>query len=392
MDLKPLLILSVLIINSEQLFLKQVLILSRHNVRTPLSSTLSQSSPKHWPTWKEKAGYLTTKGILLEGYMGEYFYCWLKEENLLPNDCPSEKDFFVYANTAQRTLASARSFADKAFPLCNVTVHHANKVDPIFNAVIHNQSSAFIQEGLKIMQNKLKNLHINESFHILEQMLDYKQSESCLKENHCDLATDKNTFIVKTGLKPNINGPIKISTSAIDSFIMEYYEGFETKKVAWGLLSTEKQWQMILDISHSYHNIIFNTTILAKDISKPLLKYITDIFLREEPKVSLLMGHDANLYTILNAMGFKPFNLRDQHEITPIGGKIVFQRWSDNNTDDFLKIDYVYQPSDQMRDGVRLSLLNPPIFQRLELKGCTACANGLCSWDDFESLLKKLVQ
>ncbi|KOB65446.1 Glucose-1-phosphatase [Operophtera brumata] len=99
MDTKPILILSALILNSEQLYLKQVVILSRHNVRTPLSKTLSQSSPKPWPTWNEKPGYLTPKGTLLEGFMGDYFYTWLYQENLLPQGCPSENEFYVYANT-----------------------------------------------------------------------------------------------------------------------------------------------------------------------------------------------------------------------------------------------------------------------------------------------------
>ncbi|KOB65445.1 Glucose-1-phosphatase [Operophtera brumata] len=152
---------------------------------------------------------------------------------------------------------------------------------------------------------------------------------------------------------------------------MEYYEAFDMKNVAWGLLNTDEQWQSILDISYNYHNIIFNTTLLAKDISEPLIKYMTDIFLnKNEPKVALLMGHDANLYTVLNAMGFKPYSLKKQHEVTPVGGKIVFQKWSDNKTNDFLKIDYVYQSSEQMRNGMRLSMDNPPIFETLKLKDC----------------------
>lgn len=391
MDIKPLLIFCALILNSEELYLKQVVILSRHNVRTPLSKTLSQTSPKPWPKWNEKPGYLTPKGTLLEGYMGEYFYSWLNQENLLTQECPSENEFYVYANTAQRTLASAKSFADNAFPRCNITIHHANQVDPIFNPVIHNTSSIFVQEALEIMENHMKNLHLNHSYDALEQILDYTHSEKCIEDHCCNLATDKNTASVKTGTKPNINGPLQICKSAIDSFIMEYYEAFDMKNVAWGLLNTNKQWESILDISHSYHNIIFNTTLLAKDISEPLLKYMTDIFLDEnKPTITLLMGHDANLYTVLNAMDFKPYSLKEQHEITPVGGKIVFQKWSDNNTNDYLKIDYVYQPSEQMRNGVKLSLENPPIFETLELKYCKVIDNGLCLWKDFKNLLMHL--
>ena len=53
--------------------LQQVLIMSRHNLRAPLAnngSVLEQSTPDAWPEWDVPGGQLTTKGGVLEVYMG----------------------------------------------------------------------------------------------------------------------------------------------------------------------------------------------------------------------------------------------------------------------------------------------------------------------------------
>lgn len=373
--------------------LEQVLILSRHNVRTPLSKNLFEFTPKKWPKWKEKSGYLTAKGVLLEGYMGEYFTSWLRKEELLNKDCPSEQSFFVYANTAQRTLASAEAFISKGFPDCNITIHHTSESkDPIFNPVIHNNSAIFKLEASEQMKTLLKSLNLNTSYEDLEAILDYKQSNYCMNEKKCDFTKDMNKIFVNVGFKPNLEGPLKISKSVIDSFIMENYEGFPTKEVAWGLLTNEQQWHLVLDLSKGYHSVIFNTSLVARDVTRPLLKYISHIMFEKQYKVALLMGHDANIYTVLKSLDVKPFSLRNQYEMTPAGGKIVFQKLLDVSSGTFyVKIDYVYQFTDQMREGRRLSLVNPPEFTPLQLEGCKLEGNGFCLWDDFVKLLYGLV-
>ena len=55
--------------------LQQVLMMSRHNLRAPLAnngSVLEQSTPNKWPEWDVPGGQLTTKGGVLEVYMGHY--------------------------------------------------------------------------------------------------------------------------------------------------------------------------------------------------------------------------------------------------------------------------------------------------------------------------------
>lgn len=59
--------------------LQQVLMMSRHNLRAPLAnngSVLEQSTPNQWPEWDVPGGQLTTKGGVLEIYMGHYMARW----------------------------------------------------------------------------------------------------------------------------------------------------------------------------------------------------------------------------------------------------------------------------------------------------------------------------
>jgi len=66
--------------------LEQVLMMSRHNLRAPLAdngSVLAQATKKAWPKWEVPGGQLTTKGGVLEVYMGRYTREWLAQQGLV---------------------------------------------------------------------------------------------------------------------------------------------------------------------------------------------------------------------------------------------------------------------------------------------------------------------
>lgn len=72
--------------------LQQVLMMSRHNLRAPLAnngSVLEQSTPNKWPEWDVPGGQLTTKGGVLEVYMGHYMREWLAQQGMVKSgECP----------------------------------------------------------------------------------------------------------------------------------------------------------------------------------------------------------------------------------------------------------------------------------------------------------------
>lgn len=380
--------------------LEQVLVMSRHNLRTPIVNTgiLTEITDKTWPAWDAQSGYLTTKGGALEVYMGHYFREWLDENKLLPDTlCPTgEKELNVYANSLQRTIATAQFFTAGAFPGCTVTVNHQPEIgtmDPVFNPIITNDSAEFKQTALAAMESHYKGLDLTPGYQALNKVLNIKDSEQCKTNKLCSLADGKNSFIIEAGKEPGVKGPLKMANSAVDAIDLQYYEGFPADQVAWGEVTTPEQWIALNTLKNGYQESLFTPRIIAKNVAHPLLNYINQHFAAAAPgseaKFTFLAGHDSNIASLLSALEFKPYQLPEQYEHTPIGGKLVFQRWT-NKADNksYVKIDYIYQSSDQLRNNSYLSLKTPPQKITLELKNCPVDKNGYCGWETFQKVMK----
>ncbi|WP_313685868.1 bifunctional glucose-1-phosphatase/inositol phosphatase [Pantoea sp.] len=384
--------------------LQQVLMLSRHNLRAPLAnngSVLEQSTKKSWPQWDVPGGQLTTKGGVLEVYMGNYTRQWLAQQGLVENGvCPDSSNVFVYANSLQRTVATAQFFVNGAFPGCDIAVTHQDAMgtmDPVFNPVVTDSSDDFNKKALTAMTAANEKLALKPAYQYLEKIVDYKSSPACNGKKQCDLSSGQNTFSADNGKEPNVNGPLKVGNSLIDAFTLQYYEGFPLDQVAWGQIKTPEQWKELAAIKNGYQDALFTSPDVAREVAAPLVDYIRSQLIDQDkanaPKVTLMVGHDSNIASLLSALQVKPYELPGNDEKTPIGGQVVFERWHDaKNNKDLLKVEYVYQTSDQLRNADVLSLKNPPKRVTLQLAGCDADANGYCSWDQFASVLNAALQ
>lgn len=383
--------------------LQQVLLMSRHNLRAPLAnngSVLEQSTAKSWPEWDVPGGQLTTKGGVLEVYMGHYFREWLAQQGLVTNgECPAPESVYAYANSLQRTVATAQFFITGAFPGCDVPVHHQEEMgtmDPTFNPVITNDTSAFQQQAVKAMETQRQHYQLTEAYKMLEKVTDYQQSPTCKEKQQCDLNSGTDKFSAKVTEEPGVSGPLKVGNSLVDAFTLQYYEGFPLDQVAWGQIKTEEEWRTLSQLKNGYQDTLFTSPEVARNVAAPLVKYIQKAFTANDvansPKVTFMAGHDSNIASLLTALDFAPYKLQDQHERTPIGGKIVFQRWHDSKGNrDLMKIEYVYQSSEQLRNADALTLKNPPQRVALQLSGCPTDTNGFCPWDKFTDVLNQTV-
>ncbi|CAK1546499.1 unnamed protein product [Leptosia nina] len=371
--------------------LKQVLILSRHNIRAPLSSNLRYLSNKTWPTWEVEPGFLTAKGALLERQIGNYISNWLIGNGLLPAGCPDQNDIHVYANTKQRTRKTAKAFVDGAFQNCNITVYSKNstKMDPIFNPIIRNSSLDLKLAILSEMERSLNSLNLRNAYAKLNDIVDLEHADICRIEGVCDFQTAREDLVYDIDDEPNVRGPLSFTNSIVDAFLMSYYEGMQIDDVAWGHINSPEDWKLFTPIIRGNLDVRFNGTILSKEVAKPLLNYVYNILKDDSKKFTLLVGHDSNLYSVMAAIGIKPYNLPEQYELTPIGGKIVFQKWHDARTGkSLLKIEYIYQSTSQLRNGEMLTESNLPKRVTLAVKNCDVDNEGLCPWDEFLEILK----
>ncbi|QGU88143.1 bifunctional glucose-1-phosphatase/inositol phosphatase [Erwinia sorbitola] len=385
--------------------LEQVLMMSRHNLRAPLAdngSVLSQATKKAWPKWDVPGGQLTTKGGVLEVYMGRYTREWLAQQGLVKEgECPASDDVYAYANSLQRTVATAQFFITGAFPGCDIAISHQDEMgsmDPVFNPVITNDSEEFNKQALTAINGQGEKLALKPAFQRLEKIIDYKNSPACSGKKQCDLSSDnQNKFSAENGKEPNVSGPLKVGNSLVDAFTLQYYEGFPMEQVAWGQIKTPEQWKELAAIKNGYQDTLFTSPVVAREVAAPLVDYIRSMLVDQEkasaPKVTLMVGHDSNIASLLTALDFKPYELPGQNEKTPIGGMVQFQRWHDKKNDrELVKVEYIYQTSSQLRDAEALSLDNPPKRVTLQMAGCPTDANGFCSWDQFTQVLNKSLQ
>jgi len=253
-------------------------------------------------------------------------------------------------------------------------------MDPTFNPVITDKDAAFRDRAVQAMQTERQGMQLEESYKLLAQITDYADSPSCKEKQVCSLTDPKDTFSAGYEKEPGVSGPLKVGNSLVDAFTLQYYEGFPMDQVAWGEIKTDQQWRVLSKLKNGYQDSLFTSTAVAQNVAKPLVKYIDKALVTDRasaPKV-----------TLLTALDFKPYQLHDQYERTPIGGKIVFQRWHDQSANrDLMKIEYVYQSTEQLRNADVLTLQAPAQRVTLALKGCPVDANGFCPVDKFDAVL-----
>lgn len=381
----------------ERYTLKEVVILSRHSIRSPLStngSALSRLTPHQWINWTSASSELTLRGGVLETMMGQYFRKWLVDEGLFKeNAVPTTDEVNFYANSMQRTIATAQYFSSGFMPLANVRVNHrynASKMDPVFWPRLTKVSDAFCQEALKqiaAMGGKKGIVGINEklkdSYAVTAKVLDLKDSPACKSGETCAFDDYNTQFIFKLYDEPKMKGSLKLANSASDAFILQYYEEPDAKKAAFGHDITLSDWEKIAKIKDVYGDVLFTAPIVAANVAHPLLVYLNDELNSAGRKFTFLCGHDSNIASVDAALGVDDYELPNSIEKkTPIGSKVVFEKWSDKSGKEFVAVNIVYQTTDQLRGLKMLSLDNPPMVYSLKLKGLTANADGLYTFED----------
>ncbi len=94
-------------------------------------------------------------------------------------------------------------------------------MDPTFNPVITDDSAAFSQKAVQAMEKERSQMQLDDSYQLLAQMTDYKDSPSCKEKQQCSLTEAKDAFregANKQVMSSQADSLIKISRIWADFF------------------------------------------------------------------------------------------------------------------------------------------------------------------------------
>ena len=374
--------------------LQKVLVLSRHNIRSPLGKTIDMLTPHPWFAWTSAPGELSQKGGELETIMGQYFRERLVHDGLMvENEQPKEGEVRFYANSMQRTIATAQYFSSGMLPVANVRIEHKfapSQMDPVFTAAFTFMDDAYQAEVMQQMAAKggpdgLKGIGagLADSYRLLENTLDSSQSEAARSNGFTGFRTDDVEIVLENHNGPYVLNSLQTAVSASDAMVLQYYEEADPVKAAFGHKLTAKEWKQISQPKDTGMEVLCGTHAAAVNLAHPLLQVMQQEFSLDSRKFTFLCGHDTNLTSVIGALDIEPYTLPNSIEAkTPIGAKLVFEKWLGRDGQEYASFDIVYQSTEQLRNRTMLSLASPPMIYPLSFQGLQKNAEGLYRFQD----------
>lgn len=380
--------------------LKEAVVLSRHNIRSPLSgpeSALGRLTPHEWFHWSSGKSELSLRGGVLETEMGQFFRKWLVSEGLMDeNHLPAAGSMRFYANSMQRTIATAQYFSSGMLPVADVEIEHhydLNTMDPVFTPQLTVASDDYCARARQQIADLFGNGSLEgigdklaENYALLQDVLDVEQSAAWQAGEFSGFKTDDTNIFLELNKEPSMTGSLKTACSASDALVLQYYEESDELKAAFGHQLTLSDWEKISAVKDYYGDILFTAPLVAINVAHPLLQTILEELKTEGRLFTFLCGHDSNLGSVLAALGLSEYKLPQAIESkTPIGSKLVFEKWEGADGSQYAAINLVYQRVDQLRQMPLLMLENPPMVFPVALEGLTANEDGLYKLSDLEA-------
>ncbi len=380
--------------------LEQVLVLSRHNIRSPLSgngSVLGSITPHSWFAWSSNPSELSLRGGVLETEIGQYFRKWLESEGLFPeNYFPEDGAVRVFANSKQRTIATAEYFVSGLLPTANLSVEtHApyDQMDPVFHPQLTFVSPEYITAAEKqVSELYADDIHsLEDNYRLLTDVIDMEQSEAWKNNGVQALQVDDTEMILELNKEPTIRGSLKTACSISDALVLQYYEESDPIKAAFGHTLSDEQWREISEIKDVYGDVLFTAPLIALNVANPLLQEIKSELTQEGRVFTFLCGHDSNVGSVLAALDVESYELPGAIEKTPIGCKLLFCRWLGPDGGRYYTVDMVYQTVDQLRNAPLLSLEEHPAIVPLRFNGINPNEDGLYTEQLFLQKLQNAI-
>ena len=384
--------------------LEQVVVLSRHNLRAPLSSNgsvPSELTPHSWIEWSAGSSELTLKGGMEETSMGQYFRKWLAKEGLIEeNAVPGDGEVRFNARDKQRCRATARYFAAGMLPTTDIVVEYPGDTagtEDFMQPVLHFYSEKFAGDATAQVaamggdagfdglaeQNR-------DAIRLIMDTVDMQDSAFYRSGKYGDLLTDGFGYTMAAGKEPDLTGAIKPAYQVADALILQYYESPDAVRAAFGHELTDEDWAELGKFMTTCLKIKHGAPLVAVNITAPLIRELKGELENKDRKFSFFCAHDCTVLGALTALGAEDYALPHSIETrTPIGVKVLFERWRDSAGEAWYRVNIVYRSTEQIRSGEMLTSDNPPLRYDLRFEGIETNADGLISETDLLELFDR---
>src|SRR5216684_2272273 len=232
--------------------LRMVIVLTRHGVRSPLSSSTSSLNPKQpWPSlpdWNVPcSGYLTPRGTELVRQMGIFYHAYYADKGLLVpvNQCPASQ-VYIWSDNVERTLSTSEALVDgmkKGVAPCLMAVNSLPYTPPPKGqCTAKNLTDYFFhpQSLLKPDPSQLSDVAAKINQEVSQLLITYHPALQMMQTTLCNRspppcnlfnlpyqakADDKDKSKDKDKDKLSWDGIFSMSSTATENFLLEYGNG-----------------------------------------------------------------------------------------------------------------------------------------------------------------------
>lgn len=322
--------------------LEKVVVVSRHGVRAPTQSRekLEEWSSRKWPQWPVSRSHLTPRGSWLVTMQWSRMGEWLRQKSLLSGACPSQDDFYVYADTDQRTRHTAMAMLEGIAPQCGIEFMYAReKKDPLFHPVkehvcaLDEQS---VRRDVRLESGGLESLarELAPGVRLASEVAGPEGMKLCGRyqlANPCFISDIPSKLVVDPAKGAEIEGGLDIAGSLAEIWLLEYAQ-WPDRQPAWDLGGPDLL-ETVLPVHMKVFNAVNRAEAVARSQGSMLAARVIDALegVGEEKaaraRFVAFVGHDTNLSNLGGLMGLswdQPGYVVNQ---TPPGGALMFTLW-----------------------------------------------------------------
>jgi 4-phytase/acid phosphatase len=367
--------------------LRFTLVFSRHGIRSPTTdaSVLNLHSTDPWPEWEVPPGFLTPHGGMAIRQMGAYMRFDLVRKGLLPAaGCPDNNDVYLYADTDERTIMSARDTFAGMVPGCELPPVHTivpvpGSRDPLFAPIpgtFPPPPAAAVAADRRAAWGKD------------QAALFSVASNPELKTLAGILAPDPE----HPALRPILDDPSPLAAASplIEAIFLEYVDGKPESQVGWGRIDASTLRRLI-PLHVRQYALMTRAPLAARSKGSNLVAHILDTLEQAAQysparpaalvlgalgpvgaRLVYINGHDDNLFYIGGLFNFH-WNVDGIADDTPPDSQIVFELWQNPVSMQYsVRLFFRAQTINQLRSGEALTPANPPAEVGLTPPGCRA--------------------